>query len=475
MSRLPSGMFICLLLLACASGPVWEEARLTESEPQVTLPSLPDSSLPEPQGPSWFVSTEGEDSAEGTSEAPLRTLRRAVALASPGDLIRVRSGVYSEEFVLDDRGPGVAAITVRGEGSPLPTLVPGGDRRTTVIRVQGRWRLENLRVDVGGAPMFAILFEEGSSGSVLSGSELRSGTAGAGVLVEGAQGLLLRGNSIHHFIKEDGDSHGVLVVGPSRGITVRGNDIHHNSGDSIQCQAGSAPAEALLIEGNFLHDEGENAVDIKQCRDVTVRGNTMKGFPNTAIRSVGTSAGEAVVIHESAQVVRIQDNTISRAGRGVSILADRVPPEDVWVENNRFQEIRNMPEGNGQGIRVAGARNVKVLGNTLEGTASYALMLAADGMEVSGLEVRGNTLRGSSTALLVRLGERRYRPGLVLRDNLYSRQGILKADNVTVTLTGANARYLPDFPGDRLTLSSDEKLQVWRRVLGVDTGTVLSE
>ncbi|WP_434382096.1 right-handed parallel beta-helix repeat-containing protein [Melittangium boletus] len=482
------GLFTCLLLAACAPEPGVEEAQLVGLDPPglqppVTTPEgtpapapAPEGGLPspEPTGATWFVSTQGKDTAPGTSAAPVRTVRRAVALAQPGDLIRVRSGVYAEDFVFDDRGATAAAITVRGEGSPLPTLVPGGGS-TTVVRVQGRWRLEDLRVDVGGAPMLAVLFEKSSRGAVLAGSELRSGAAGAGVLVEGAQDVLLRDNHIHHFIREGRDSHGVLVVGPSRGVTVRGNDIHHNSGDSIQCQAGSAPAQVLLIEDNTLHDEGENGVDIKRCLDVTVRGNVMRGFPNTAIRALGSSAGEAVVIHESAQRVLVQDNILSRAGRGVSILADAAPPEDIRVENNLFQEIRDLPEGNGQGVRVAGARNVTVVGNTFERTASWAMMLAADGVEVPGLEVRDNTLPGSSTSLLVRLGEARYRPGMVLRDNRYARQGILKADHVTDALTGANARFLPDFPGDRLTLSSDAKLQVWRQVLGLDSGTTLLE
>ncbi|HYO52066.1 right-handed parallel beta-helix repeat-containing protein [Archangium sp.] len=453
--------------------PAPEESSPPKPSPPKPSPSVP--SPPEPSGRSWYVSPKGLDGGAGTREAPLRTIGRAAALARPGEIIRVLPGVYPEELVLESRGSGAAPITLRGEGSPRPTLVPRGRVRGAVIRVQGRWHLENLHIDVGGARMFAVLFDANASQSVLSGSELHGGTAGAGVSVEGARDITLQNNTLHHFIKPGDDSHGVAVVGPSRNIVIRNNDIHHNSGDSIQCQAGAAPAESVLIEGNTLHDEGENGVDIKQCLHVTVRDNVLSGFPNTAIRQAGSSAGEAVVIHVSARDVRIQGNSISRAGRGVSILDSSPPPEDIRVEGNHFQDIRNVPVGNGQGIRIEGARNVKVVDNLIEDTASYGLMLAADGRVVSGLEVRNNLLWGGSQPLLLRLGAERFRPGLLLRENHYVRGGILKADGVQEKLRGEHARFQGAFPGEQLLLSSPEKLEVWRRVLGVDTGATVLE
>ncbi len=451
------------------------DAQSPEQPPEVVRPPPEEPAPPSPPGRSWYVSPKGSDGGKGTREAPLRTIGRAAALANPGDVIRVLPGVYPEELVLEARKPGAAPITLRGEGSPRPTLVPGSRTRSTVIRVRGRWRLENLHIDVGGARMFAVLFDSGASQSVLSGSELHGGTSGAGVVVEGARDITLQHNTIHHFIKPGDDSHGVVVVGPSRNITLRDNDIHHNSGDSIQCQPGDGPADTVLIEGNTLHDSGENGVDIKQCLHLTVRGNVLFGFPNTAIRPPGSSAGEAIVIHQATRGIRIQGNSISRAGRGVSVLGGGTPPEDIRVEGNLIQDIRGLAVGNGQGIRIEGARNVRVEGNTLENTASYGLMLAADGKVIAGLTVRNNRLRGGSQPLLLRLGQERFRPGLVLEGNHYVRGGILKADGVLEKLRGEYARFQGDFPGEQLTLSSPEKLEAWRQVLGVDPGSGLLE
>jgi hypothetical protein len=178
-----------------------------------------------------------------------------------------------------------------------------------------------------------------------------------------------------------------------------------------------------------------------------------------------------VVLHDAARNVSIQSNTLARAGRGISVVD--TPSEDIWVEANLIQDIRNVPAGNGQGIRIASARNVTVVDNLIEGAASYGLMLAADGQLVTGLTVRNNTVRGGAQSLLLRLGRGSYRPGLILQDNGYIQGGVLKADGVQDILIGANAGYREDFSGEQLPLSSAAKLDVWRQVLQVDQGSDL--
>ncbi|MDY7224920.1 right-handed parallel beta-helix repeat-containing protein [Hyalangium rubrum] len=525
------GVFTCLLMVACEQGlpageltsevnspravqsPSWEaptqpvpvaqpplvsqpgpeaeapEAEAPEAAPPAQAPQPPPPAsqppapppptqpqAPEPTGQSWFVSPSGSQGGRGTRASPLKTLSQAVAAARPGDTIRVLPGVYSEQLTLESRGANAAAITIRGEGTPLPTIVPSSTRRSAVIIARGRYHLENLHIDLGGAAMAAVVFERTASNSRLIGSELHGGTAGAGVLVSGAANITIENNTIHHFIKPRDDSHGVLVVGPSRKVTIRGNDIHDNSGDSVQCQAsGDQPADEVMIEGNTLHDEGENAVDIKRCHRVTVRNNEMSGFPNTARRPGGSSAGEAVVIHEAARTIVIQGNLISQAGRGVSVVGGSAIPEDLRILGNTIQDIRNVPAGNGQGIRIEVARNVQVADNVIQDTASYGLMVAADGKVVSGLTVRYNTLRGGPQQLLLRLGHELHRPGSLLRGNRYRRGGILKGDGVAEKLGGVHAPYRGKFSGEQLTLSSSEKLEAWRSVLGVDQDSWLQD
>jgi hypothetical protein len=404
----------------------------------------------------------------------LRTISKALEKAEPGDTILVLPGTYAEQLYLENHGSSAAPITIRGEGSPLPTIVPERDPdRSAVMLVRGSYNIENLSIDLGGLRMGAIVFERSATRSRVSGTELRSGAAGAGILLAGASHITIEDNHIHHFIKPNDDSHGVLVVGPSHNITIRNNDIHHNSGDSVQCQShGNQPAEDVLIESNKMSNEGENAVDIKLCNRVTIRNNEMFGFPNTAVRPRGTSAAEAVILHDSARNITVQENIISKAGRGVSVVAGHGrPPENVRIEGNTIQEIRNVPSGNGQGIRIESGRNVQVIDNVVENTANYGLMLAADNGVVHGLKVRKNTLRGGQNALLMRLGEEYARPGIELHQNYYSRGGILKGDGLRDKLGGVFGPFRSKFVGDQLVLSDPDKLDAWRHVVGVDYGS----
>ncbi|SEN07528.1 Protein of unknown function [Stigmatella aurantiaca] len=463
----------CLFVLACGSEGEWVSTGSTYFD-QVEQLQAKDPGPSEPTGKSWFVSPQGSDEGRGTRESPLRTLTRAASLAKAGDAIRVLPGVYAENLVLESKGT-EAPVFLRGEGSPRPTLVPGPRARGALIHVKGRWRLENLHVDVGGAPMIAVAFDPGAHHSVLSNSELHHGTAGTGVLVEGADHVTLQHNTLHHFVKPGDDSHGVTVVGPSRNTVIWDNDIHHNSGDSIQCQEGNGPAEAVLIDGNTLHADGENAVDIKRCHQVLVRNNRMFGFPNLELRNAGTSAGEAIVIHEAAVGVKLQNNDISDAGRGISVVGGSAVPEGIWMEGNSIRDIHSRTKGNGHGIRVETAKNVRVQDNALANTASYGMMLAADGKEVTGLVIRNNALRGGAQSLLLRLGHERFRPGLILEGNHYARGGILQADGVNEKLGGAYAHLEQEFSGERLTLSSQASLDAWRQVLEADVGAGLLE
>jgi len=480
------GLLTCLLMTACEqelvinefappmevqAPPLSKDAKPAPAAPGTKQPS---SGAPEGTGQSWYVSPRGSHSGRGTLDSPLRTISKALERAEPGDIIKVLPGTYSEQLFLESHGASAEAITLRGEGSPMPTIIPEEDtQRSAVMLVRGNYNIENLRIDLGGARMSAVVFERGANRARLANSELRSGAAGAGVLVAGASHVTIEDNHIHHFIKPNDDSHGVLVTGPSRNITIRNNDIHHNSGDSVQCQAhGGQPAMDVLIEGNKMSYEGENGVDIKLCDRVTIRNNEMFGFPNSAVRPRGTSAAEGVIIHDSARNVTVQENLISKAGRGVSVVAGHgAPPVNVKILGNTIQDIRNVPAGNGQGIRVESGRNVQVMDNIVENTASFGLMLAADDGVVHGLVVRQNTMRGGENALLMRLGDEFARPGISMSQNFYSRGGILKGDGLRDRLGGVLSPFRGKFTGDHLVLSDLDKLEAWRHVLGIDYGS----
>ncbi|QRN97793.1 right-handed parallel beta-helix repeat-containing protein [Archangium violaceum] len=396
------------------------------------VPPVEDTVGPQSKAPSntysreWYVSPSGSDSAAGSRDAPFRTISRAVKAVSPGELIRVQAGEYAESVVIDGNvraGTAKAPILLKGER--MPRLVPGKASGALVQVRKPHWRIEGFEVDVRRQPRFAVLFAGNTEGSSLAHSHLHDGKLGGGVTTHGgARGVTIERNHIHGFRRDPDDSHGVVVQATSRDIVIRDNDIHGNSGDSVQClkpdNASQEPARGVLIERNHLHENGENAVDIKTCRDVVIRGNRMHGFKLSK-----TSKGEAVVVHYSASDVRIEDNDIAQAGRGISIggVKEGPNPLNVMVRGNRIRDIAS--DGHGTGIRVENARKVQLLQNVIENTDSYGVMVGvgANKDPSEDLIVRNNDIR---TGMLVRVGPKR--PRLDMDDNRYRAGGLLKAD-----------------------------------------------
>lgn len=380
-------------------------------------------------GREWYVSPAGSDAASGSLSQPLRTINKAIAQAEPGDIIRVKPGEYAESLVIDGKvrgGTREAPITLRGEGQPR--IVPGRGGGALVQVRRPHWHIEGFEVDVRGQPRFAAAFEGNTEGAVLADSHLHHGTLGAGVTTYGgARGVTLRGNHIHHFRRPNDDSHGVAIQMTSRDIVLRDNDIHDTSGDAVQClgpdKAEQAPARGVVIERNHLHATGENGVDIKTCHEVVVRHNRLHHFRKSA-----TSGGEAVVVHYSARGVRIEDNDISDAGKGIAVggVKNGGPdPRDVVVRGNRIRGISSHGGSDGAGIRVENAREVRVIDNHIEDTDGYGMMigLGANGAPSRELEVASNEVRSKK---LVRVG--RQCPGLRMDGNRYAVGGLFKAD-----------------------------------------------
>jgi nitrous oxidase accessory protein NosD len=391
-------------------------------------PAAESSSSPRHFAREWFVSPSGADQAEGSRQKPFRTINRAIAAAGPGEAIRVQAGEYPESVAIDgkaQKGRKDAPITLLGEGQPK--IVPGKSSGALLQVRRPFWIIDGFELDVRGQPRFAALFEGDTQGSTLRRSHLHGGTLGGGVTTYGnARGVLIERNHIHDFRKPHADSHGVVVQATSRDIVIRNNDIHDTSGDAVQClnpdSASQKPAEGVVIERNRLYSTGENGVDIKTCRNVVVRHNRMSGF-----RKSPTSSGEAVVVHYSARDVRIEDNDISQAGKGIAVggVTQGANPAGIVVKGNHIQDISTAGGSDGAGIRVENSTQVQLENNTIENTEGYGMMLGlgANGAPSRDLMVKDNVIR---TQKLVRLG--RQRPGLRMGSNRYEAGGMFKAE-----------------------------------------------
>ncbi|MFY2561613.1 right-handed parallel beta-helix repeat-containing protein [Corallococcus terminator] len=431
-------VLMCGLVLACgpsAGGledederpPVSQQTPLgAEARFRQRCPSAEDA-----QGPTLYVANTGPHNSaapQGSADNPFPTIMAAVKVAQPGNVIQVREGTYPEQVAINPLkarpGKGSAPIVLRGEPSRRPRIVPSStDVGSLLVVSQPYWIVQSIEVDVEERPSFAALFEDSTTCSQLTDSMLHGGRAGGGVVVSDANLVLIDGNAIFDFSRTGLDSHGVAVKGVSREVYITENNIHDASGDAVQCQPSQGRPSTVFIENNQMHDCGENGIDVKACDDVAIHENVLFRFPNMERFpwQHATSAAEAVLVHEDATNVQIVGNHIFLAGRGISVgglsLVDN--PVNVLVQNNLVTDIYNFANrSNGQGIRIARADGVRVLGNRIERTVDSGLRLAADEpLVVTNLTVLDNTLKDMRS--FVKLGRDTARPGLKLDRNRY--------------------------------------------------------
>jgi hypothetical protein len=130
--------------------------------------------------------------------------------------------------------------------------------------------------------------------------------------------LVIYNNHIHHNgdvnSPREVDVHGIKFSTGSSRIWIVDNRMHHNGGDAVQM--GGSPSEPwpshLYIGRNDFHEDRENAVDIKQARDVILSQNQAWGY-----HAVSSSDGTAFVIHDDPDRVWVLFNDIHSAVNGV--------------------------------------------------------------------------------------------------------------------------------------------------------------
>ncbi len=80
-----------------------------------------------PESRNWFVATTGDDAGVGTLEAPFATIAKAISVAGPNDVIRVRGGVYREQLLPGVSGEPYFPVTLEAYAPP------GGEPEEVVV------------------------------------------------------------------------------------------------------------------------------------------------------------------------------------------------------------------------------------------------------------------------------------------------------------------------------------------------------
>jgi hypothetical protein len=373
-----------LLSLACANGQQDDFAEETSELSVVAgAEAVPNFAFADIAPKRVFhVATWGNDANNGAAATPWRTLNKAVRTVVAGDAIDVHAGTYAERVVIGDSskdGTASAPIHLRAAAGEVVTLKGGDSKSGPMVRLYRRsyWVVSGLNIDVAGSLAHAVRVE-GARNVVVRNNHIFGGTGPSAVpIYAGATDVALVGNKIHDYTWSGQDSHGILIMPDTARILIRGNESYRNGGDSLQCvgpdaTSGTLVATNITIENNRFHEDRENAVDIKTCDRVTIRGNKFYGYKSTP----SAVQGDAVVVHCSASKVLIERNRMWGNGRSIGIggvLIWPTPVSDVIVRRNLFFDNAILTSEAGDGIHVGTSRRVKIQNNTFFNIARAAL------------------------------------------------------------------------------------------------------
>ncbi|HEX6184037.1 MAG TPA: right-handed parallel beta-helix repeat-containing protein [Pyrinomonadaceae bacterium] len=335
-----------------------------------------------------YVSTAGDDANSGRSvRRAWRTIGMALRTLRAGQVGCVLPGTYEEGHnEAGHDGTAAAPIVLRRApgSSAMPVVKPKGP--VAVFHIdRDYWVLDGFDVDVSFQKVTGVRFMENADHGVLRNSRVHNSTSGASVYVAGRDILVESCDIFNNFQTNEQDSHGVAIVQSAARVMVRRSRIWDNGGDGIQCEDyADAPAnpEDITLEDNLIYTtpanmgRTENAVDIKSCRFVTVRGRARPGaagrtsagnvFYGFALKP--TARGEAVVVHYNARHVLIENTVIRDACRGVSVGRgeDRTTlVENMVVRGNLIEDLRQGQNCDGDAILISRAHHLDVYDNIL--------------------------------------------------------------------------------------------------------------
>ena len=244
----------------------------------------------------YYVDKSGNDSANGGSATPFRTIGHALnANLNPGDEIVVRPGTYNEGLNITQGGSAAADITLRSE-VPGEALIRPPSGSFNGISVNANYvTIEGF--DIGNANGDGIEANSVHHISLLNNTLHGNGESGIQfnysefILVEGnetygnASAGWFSGISIYQSRNVSGDT-----TTPGYRTIVRDNVTHdnvtragaHTDGNGIiiddfqSTQTGGFPnyTYPTLVEGNIAYGNGGKGIQVTWSDNVTVSGNT---------------------------------------------------------------------------------------------------------------------------------------------------------------------------------------------------------
>lgn len=334
-------------------------------------------------GADIHVAAHGDDGADGSQSAPLRSLQRAVAIARPGDRVLVGAGAYSGFRMTTSGTPGAPISIERAAGAARPQVGPGG-AGDSVVLLDGVHDVSLSGLQIAGNPTrwgAGVRVRNGATRIALTDLDIHDNRS-FGVLMEDVTSVVLSASRITK------NETGLQVSRAGAGVRIAGNDIHDND-------------RMIVDDAQPDNDRGANGmVFYRTTGPIVAAGNRI--WANRARSHDYGFDGGAFEIY-AASGLTIRDNVAWNNENVLETGTDGSLPcaRNTFTGNVAYGGVRNGP-AMGMILRCAG--DMVVASNTFDDLDRFVfdVTAAADsfGGSVEGLRISRNIAVSRADKLL---------------------------------------------------------------------------
>lgn len=379
------------------------------ARPDANVPAgalaLPDRSFIPGAAPGchFYVDQNGDDANPGSQLKPWKTIGQATKTLTAGQVACVNSGSYSEPgaTAVNDGAPNAPIVLRRTPGSPSRPVIRLTQAKPVLRVERAYWLVEGLEFDLARQFTTGMVFGRNGHHIALRDSYVHGDGRGAAIS-SSADDVTIENNEIADNFHSDPsqDSHGIQVFGHAVRVLVRGNKVHENGGDGLQCadetdegtaSDGQYPTDLTIEDNRFWTSPAnqgrtEQGVDIKSCRQVSIRGSVgpdandpaaaNQKFYGFKTDSSAAGGGGAIVIHLAARNVLVEGNRIWDSCHGIGIGRHDTAlgvPQNIVVRRNALFDLKAIGGScTGYGIGIQRVSSADVYHNTFDRIAGAA-------------------------------------------------------------------------------------------------------
>jgi hypothetical protein len=360
------------------------------------------------------VATNGNDTAAGTLDRPLRTVQRAVDLAKPGDTIAVRAGTYALTDNITIATSGTASqpislgayqgerVVIDGEQlaashTPVGGSIPRAERGA-IHQEASYWRISDLEIVNGPYGVYC----DGCNNNVFARLKTHDNYE-SGFQLQGASSnnqILNLDSYGNRDPRKNGESADGLAIkeGSGTGNVVRGARLWNNVDDGFDDWKFTSP---VVVENTIAYGNGFNRWNFP---DFAGDGNGFKLGGGSPAPAVAHTLRNSIAFKNAAHGVTDNGNTGALALSRNSTWANGGTGFDADVSGGKTKLTGNLSVADARAAALGSATVSSGNSWDLGGTWNASSVLSTDQAPLTGARGADGSLPSAPSFLVPRSG-----------------------------------------------------------------------